>query len=423
MISRISLNIGRALLAILLAAALWMVIQADENPDRTSVTEFGVSLDVVNAPPNLVVVGEPPPTQLRVRVPINVWPRLRPSMFRATVDAGTATAGANELPITVDFLDSAIRSAEPASPRASVVFEEIREVSVPIRVNLLGSVPFGYTSQQPKTQPDRLTVIGPTSRVQRVDAAVVDVRLDAVTVSVDANFTPRVFDARGVEITGLRINPSTVGVAIDVAQQVTYKEVGVRPRLTGRVASGYFVDGIDVEPAAATAIGDPRALADVNYIETQPIDVSNSSSTLVRRIQLAPPRGIGLVQVQPVTVTVRLSAIDTTQVVRIQPTIQGLTPGYVVAGEVPPLDLTIRGPAPTLRSLTNRDFIATLNMSGLEPGSHTVTPDVSVPSGIRLELTEPNSVTVNVGSVNGADGTDSPVAGPPAGIIPVDSTS
>jgi hypothetical protein len=127
--------------------------------------------------------------------------------------------------------------------------------------------------------------------------------------------------------------------------------------------------------------------------------------------------------VQPVTVTVRLSAIDTTQVVRIQPTIQGLTPGYVLLGDVPPFDLTIRGPAPTLRSLTNRDFTAILNMNGLQPGSHTVTPEVSVPSGIRLELTEPNSVTVNVGSVNGADGTDSPVAGPPAGIIPVDSTS
>jgi YbbR domain-containing protein len=410
MIRGISLDLGRALLAVLLAIALWMVIQTDENPDRTSVTEFGIPLEVVNAPPNLVTIGEPPPVQLRVRVPIDVWPRLKPSMFRASVDAATATPGTNELPITVERLDSAIRSAEAASPRAAIVFEEIREVNVPIRVNLLGSVPFGYAAQPPKTQPERLTVIGPASRVQRVDAAVVDVRLDAVTVSVDAGFTPRLFDARGSEITGLRISPSTVGVTIEVAQQVTYKEVGVRPRLTGKVASGYFVDGLDVEPSAATAIGDPRALADVNYIETQPIDVSNASSTQVRRIQLAPPRGIGLVQVQPVTVTVRLSPIDTTQVIRIQPTIQGLTPGYVVVGEVPALDLTIRGPAPTLRALTNRDFSATLNVSGLEPGPHSLTPNVSVPSGIRLDSTEPSSITVNLNAVNGANNSDSPVA-------------
>jgi len=336
-------------------------------------------------------------------------------MFRASVDASQAVPGTNELPINVERLDSAIRSAEAASPRASIVFEEVREVNVPIRVNLLGSVPFGYTSQQPKTQPDRLTVIGPSSRLQRVDSAVVDVRLDAVTVSVDANFTPKLFDARGTEITGLRISPSTVGVTIDVAQQVTYKEVGVRPRIAGKVASGYFVDGLDVEPSAATAIGDPRALADVNYIETQPIDVSNASSTLVRRIQLAPPRGIGLVQVQPVTVTVRLSAIDTTQVIRIQPTIQGLTPGYILLGDIPPLDLTIRGPAPTLRALTNRDFSATLNVAGLEPGSHSLTPNVTVPSGIRLDSTDPSSVTVNVSAVSSTDASDPSIANPAGG--------
>jgi YbbR domain-containing protein len=117
------------------------------------------------------------------------------------------------------------------------------------------------------------------------------------------------------------------------------------------------------------------------------------------------------VQVQPVTVTVRLSAIDTTQVIRIQPTIQGLTPGYVLLGDVPPLDLTIRGPAPTLRALTNRDFSATLNVSGLEPGPHSLTPNVSVPSGIRLDSTEPSSITVNLSAVNAADnaGTSFPV--------------
>lgn len=402
MIARLSLDLGRAFLAVLLAGSLWMVIQAEENPDRTSVTEFGVPVDVVNAPPNLVMVGEPPPIQVRVRVPIDVWPRLRPSMFRATIDAGSATVGANELPITVERLDSAIRSAEPASPRASLVFEEIREVSVPVRVNQLGSVPFGYTAQPPRTQPDRITVIGPASRVQRVESAVVEVRLDAVTVSMDANFAPRLFDSRGTEVTGLRFNPATVSVAIDVAQQVTYKEVGVRPKVTGRLASGYFVEGLESEPAAVTAVGDPRALADVNFIETQPIDISNVSSTVVRRIQLAPPRGIGLVQVQPVTVTVRVTPIETTQVIRVQPAVQGLAPGQVLASEVTPLDLTIRGPAPTLRTLTNRDFSAVLSVAGLEPGQHVVQPTVTVPAGIRLEQIEPVQVTIALRSLEGA---------------------
>jgi hypothetical protein len=33
-----------------------------------------------------------------------------------------------------------------------------------------------------------------------------------------------------------------------------------------------------------------------------------------------------------------------------------------------------------------------------------------VPSGIRLDSTEPSSITVNVSAINGADNTDAPVA-------------
>src|SRR5215212_810793 len=108
----ISMDPGRALLAVVLACAVWFVIQNDENPDRTSVTEFRVPVDVVNAPPNMVAVGDAPAVQVRVRVPIDVWPRLRASMFRATADAVNATAGTNELPVTIEPLDSSIRSAE-----------------------------------------------------------------------------------------------------------------------------------------------------------------------------------------------------------------------------------------------------------------------------------------------------------------------
>jgi hypothetical protein len=82
----------------------------------------------------------------------------------------------------------------------------------------------------------------------------------------------------------------------------------------------------------------------------------------------------------------------------------------MLLGDVPPLDLTISGPAPTLRALTNRDFSATLNVSGLSPGSHTLTPNVSVPSGIKLESTEPSSVTINLSSTNPTDASSTSLA-------------
>jgi len=315
-------------------------------------------------------------------------------MFRATADASEAFGGGNEVPVSVERLDSAIRAAEPVPARVLVVMEEIREASVPVRVNIVGNVPFGYSYQPPRPAPDRVTVAGPASRIQRVESAVTEIRLDGITVSVNASYAPRPVDSRGTDVTGVRINPSAVTVAIEVSQQVAYKEVGVRPRLRGRTAAGYVVDGVDVEPASVTVVGEPQALAEVNFVETQGVDLGNASSTTVRRVQVAPPSGIGLLQTQPVAVTVRISPLVATQTVRVTPTIQGLGPGLLLAGEVPTLDLTISGPTPTLRGLSPNAFGAILNLGGLGAGRQEITPRVTVPSGFQLESIEPALVVV-----------------------------
>lgn len=388
------LDPGRALLAIALASALWFVIQNDENPDRTSVTDFRVPVELVNVPAGLVQVGESPSVQLRVRVPTDAWPRLRAEMFRATADASEATGGGNEVPVAVERLDSAIRAAEPVPARALVLMEEIREASVPVKVNIVGSVPFGYSYQPPRPAPDRVTVAGPASRIQRVESVITEIRLDGITVSVNASYAPRPVDSRGAEVSGVRITPSAVTVAIEVSQQVAYKEVGVRPRMRGRTAAGYVIDGVDVEPASVTVVGEPQALSEVNFVETQGVELGNASSTAVRRVQLAPPTGIGLLQTQPVAVTVRISPLIASQTVRVTPTVQGLGPGLLLAGDVPAVDLTISGPTPTLRGLAPNAFGAILNLAGLGAGRQEVAPRVTVPSGFQLESIEPSLVVV-----------------------------
>lgn len=406
-------DLGRALLAILLASALYIVIRNDENPERTAVTEFRVPVDVVNVPPGLAMVGDPPSAQMRVRVPTDVWPRLRPEMFRATGDAAEATAGPSEVPVSVERLDPSIRSVEPFPPRAAVVFEEIREISVPVRVNVVGNVPFGYSYQPPRAQPDRVTVAGPVSRIQRVESALVEIRLDGITVSVDASYVPRLVDSRGGELTGVRVSPASVNITVGVTQQLSYKEVGVRPRLSGRVSNGYFVEGLETDPTSVTVVGEPQALATVDFVETQQVELGNASSTVVRRVQLSPPRGIGLLQTQPISVTVQVAPIPTTQVVRLVPSLEGLGPGLQLVGELPPVDLTISGPAPTLRGLAPRAFGVALSVAGLSAGEHKVTPRVIVPSGVQLDTVEPSSVAIvlRAAVIDSADA--------PAALLPV----
>ena len=65
---RFRLDIGRAIIALGLACALWIVVQNEQNPERTDIPALVVPVDIVNAPAGLVVVSEQPQIQVRVRM-------------------------------------------------------------------------------------------------------------------------------------------------------------------------------------------------------------------------------------------------------------------------------------------------------------------------------------------------------------------
>src|SRR6266511_4803153 len=391
---RLRIDLGRLVLAVALAFALWIVVQNEQNPDRTDIPSFAIPAEIVNTPPGLVVVSEPPQIQVRVRMPSDSWGLLRPGSFRATADASGAAPGLNELPVKVEALEQQVRSVDPIPPRVNVAIEEIGERVVPVRLNINSSVPFGYAYSTPRITPENITIAGPSSGIRRVEAAVVELRLDGVTVSLNATYAPRPVDARGADVRDVRLTPATVNVEVPVAQQVGYKEVGVRPVIRGRVTAGYYLEPVELEPSTVTVVGSPTTLGGVNFVDTEPIDVGGISSSVVRRVQVLPPQGLALLQPQPISVTLRVTPLTVTQTVRVVPTAQNLGTSLQLAGDLPQVDITLSGPAPTLQALSPRDFRVALELGGLRAGRHEVEPRVTVPAGFTLERVDPPRVTV-----------------------------
>lgn len=388
------LDLGRALLAVALSLALWIVIQNEQNPERTGTPDFTVPVEVVETPPGMVATGLPQPIQLRVRAPADVFARLRVTSFRATVDASRATPGENRLPVRVERLDPEVRWVEPVPAVVEVRFDELRERTVPVRVAVTGTVPFGYTYAAPRATPESVTVSGPAGVVGQVDNALVEVSLERVTVSVSAPYSVKPVDSQGREVRGLRVTPATVVVDIPVSQQIAYKEVGVRPVVTGRPAPGYYLEPLQVQPASATVVGEPSALASVNFVDTEPVDVGGASTTLVRQVPLVVPPGLSLLQRGPVTVTVPITPLSTTQTFRLQPQLVGLAPNLLLASELPLVDLTVSGPAPAIQGLRPGDLRVVLDGAGLGPGRHELTPQPQVPAGLTVDAVAPETVVV-----------------------------
>ncbi len=409
----------RAIIAIVLSLVLWVVIRTEQNPEREDTTSFTVPVEVIDAPPGLQVTSDPPEVRIFLRAPERSWDQLGPQSFRAVAEAGAAVEGLNELQVRVEKLNLEVRGDPVAVPATVPVrLEALEEKIVPVRVEIAGGVPFGYTYAPPIAQPANVTVGGPASLVRGVVAAVVDLRLDGVTVSVNSTNAVRPVDVRSQDVRNVQLNPSAVNVTVQVSQQVTYKQVGVRPVTSGVPAPGYVVESVSVDPASVTLVGNPTSLSSIEFVDTRGVSVTDATSAVVETTELEVPGGVSLLQQSPVTVTVRVSPLTLTQTVRVPVSVSGLRGGILMQSELPAVDVTVSGPAPTLQDLNPTDFQVQVDLSGLGPGKHQVRPLVIVPEALSVVRYSPEQLTVTL-----AQPTPTPTATPTPTLEPTATSS
>ncbi len=423
------LDVGRGLLALIISFALYSVVQHDQNPPETAPYDLRVELS--NVPPGLVVLNDSSSRAIQVRISAarDVLAGLRPSSLRAYVDLSKATAGADQYPVIVEVPDPRMRIVDVTPPRISVRLDENIERPVPVRLNRVGSVPFGYEAGEAEIDPTTATVSGPASAVRNVDVVVVEVKLDGVTSPIDSRYPALAVDARGQPLTtdgpSLRVNPPTIRVRIPVEQQFSYKTVGVQPVIVGSVQSGYVIEGVATEPSAITIFGSPQALARANFAQTEQIDVTDANATFARQVSVIVPDGVSVVVDGNVRVTVRIAPLSLTQSVSAVPTAANLTPGLQVVSALPSVQVILRGPPSALRGVQASDLRVSVNLAGLAPGSNPVTVEVTAPAGLTVQSVNPSVITVTLAEITGTalpappTATSVPTARPASTAIPV----
>jgi YbbR domain-containing protein len=410
-----TIDLGRGVFALALAVLLYFVALSETNPFDQRETGYSVPVQVVNVPPGLVVTTPQQSVRLWVTAPQNVFNRLRPENFTAQVDATGSLAGDNQLPISASSTDPEVRSVSPDPANMLLHLEEVRDQVVPVRVNLQGQAPSGYTVGTATVDPPRITVTGAGSLVGRASEAVVDVNIDHVTVSVNGAFTPRVVDDRGNDLKdlNLRASPQSVTVQVPITQQTLYKEVGIRPNIQGQPAPGYALQPVEVNPPTTTLVGDSASLEAVNLVDTAPLDVSGISSTVVRNVALSPPpRTLLLQDGQTVTVTMRVTTLPVTQTVRVPPSVINLSGTVQLAHPLDLVAVTIEGPAPALQNLTlnPNDFKVVVDAAGKGPGRYNLDVKVQqVPAGLTAQDFTPKQVQVDLAE---APPTPTPIPSP-----------
>ncbi|MDE2929705.1 MAG: CdaR family protein [Chloroflexota bacterium] len=387
----------RFLLALAISITLWILFTWEQNPVREDFFDAEIPVETSRLGDGLVVSRIAPHTvRLQIAAPRDIWESLTTDNFRIVVDLYAVGEGLHELPLETERSDSRIRIIAAEPDTVTVALEQRMEKEVPVRVDLAGSPLPGYRFQAPELLPDVVKVIGPASKVELVDAALVDVEIGnaQTTVNVTQRATPR--DAQGEDVSGVQLDPPVVQVTVPIEVVTTYKDVPIRVRVEGRPASDYWISRYFTQPASATLVGSPEELDGIDFVFTELIRVDGATQTVATIVELERPPRIGFAGSNEVAVIIDVLPIMTSVEIEVAVTHVNLQPGMAVTVDPPTVSVTLSGPAPVLRTLQASSVIVSLNLSGVGPGTYALTPNASTPPEVTVDQIDPPQLRVVV---------------------------
>ena len=357
-----------------------------------------IPIQIVNAPGDVVVLSNPGAvTRVTYVAPPDLRLRIDSSTFRASVDLdGVQPTGDRvSLNVTVTAVDPRIQVLD-FEPRAIVLtLDRVGTKSVPIRA-VLGAVPSGLDTGVPTVDGTTATLTGPQSVVNLVTEVQARIVVDASGIDVNQLVTLLPVDSNGDELRPVDVKPTQVRVRVPVFTDRRSKTLPVTPNVVGTPAAGFEVASIQVDPTVVSVEGDANDLAGLDRADTLPISVAGASSQVSQVVGLALPNGVQALGSGTVQVTIKLRPVTGTRTFEAGLVLVGTRPDLLYALSVDRVLVTIGGSTADLDRLSGVTLVLTADVTGLEPGTHSVAISANLATGLTLLGASPNPVEVIV---------------------------
>jgi len=397
----LSTNVRTFLWAFALALAVWISAVTAADPDEIHTLSSAVPVEVVGQDPGLVISTDyPGEVEVTLRAPSSTWERLNadPNSVRAILDLSGLSNGIHDLNIQIQVTERPVRivSASPAS--VTITLDSLVTRSLPLDLSLAGQPAIGYQAGEASLEPTEVIIAGAKSVVERVTRARVVVNLDGIRESIDQTPPVELLDENSQPVEALTITPPSAQVSVPVSQQGGYRDLAVKVVVRGQVASGYRLANILVFPPVITVYsGDPAVVSALpGVVETQPLDLQDASNNITTRLELNLPPGVSVVGERTVLIQAGISPIESSLTLSDeQVEVIGLPSSLVAQISPTTVDVIVFGPLPLLDTLTRQDVRVTVDVTGLQAGTHQLTPIVEILiSNVSVESILPGTIEV-----------------------------
>lgn len=390
-------KVMRIVISIVAALAFWIYMEIEEPVDvTTEVRNIPVEFtgeDTTLADRGLMLLsGYDTTVDLELQGSRSVLWKLNKDEVRVVVNTASITsAGVQTLKYTPVFPDeipnNAITVKNASVWNVTVKVGELYTKEVPIKVELRGSVPEGYFTEDVIVDPVKLTLRAPREELLNVSYAKVTLNIGDATSTLIKTLDYTLYDYNDIPVYNDEIRASTKLIQATLPIR-TSKEVPLRVELIGAEQHSDSVH-VEISPETVTIVGEEEAISGINAITLDKIYVEDLVTGLngPYSYTIKTPAGVSTQNgVKEAIVTVAVNGTTEGSVIVEKVNCEGVADG-LRAQVITPLKVSLWGTEEAVLTMTPEQVLVRVDVSEItEVGVYTL------PAVITLQNTEGVSV-------------------------------
>lgn len=278
-------------MATVLAIITWAGVVYASNPPGEKTIFVPVPQDTAALPAGFVLVHPIADLALRISGTQQHINQFSTNSLRIKVHyEEIRNTGSFDLPMQVTNLDPNVELVG-APDSVSVDVDRLQSAQLPVKVIINPDPPPGYIASTPQTDPQTITVTGPSHELTGLQPRVT-LNLGSQKANFEGDVTVFLYDASGKQLQDVNATPPTVRVLVTISAVSTKRASAVLPPLKGNVASGYELTGVIVNPISVTLSGPQDILNTLDSVSTDSIDITGLTQTTTYTVSVHTPAGV-----------------------------------------------------------------------------------------------------------------------------------
>lgn len=283
-------NLAAKIVAVLVAVILWGYVMNDQNPSIEG--SFNAQVKLINVPDGYKVTQSTETIKITVKGPRSLFAANGDKNFQAHVDMQEAKSGKGSYKVKVD-MPQGFELVEVQPDTVDVELDPIvrRKVRADISVN--GSPASGVTVAKVSQASAEVMIEGPSKAVSEVERVIGYVGL---TNKNDVDFALQVpltaINNDGREVQGIKVQPATMYVAVQMARGLTKKIVSIRPVTDNDLPQNLELVSMKPNPLQIEIAGAENIISNLTTVATEKISLADVVGNTDKTVKLALPPGV-----------------------------------------------------------------------------------------------------------------------------------